>query len=112
MAYISRYTQSCKYLAIYLYERRSLYMSISKKGNEISPAEVPDKKILPIPFNIAAKQGILVNITRNILIKEEEMSYFDGYQNPKKNYFHLPKKISGITKVYDHQRTIKHVIYL
>lgn len=56
-------------------------MSISKKGNEISPAESPDKKILPIPFNIAAKQGILINITRNILIKEEEMSYFDGYQN-------------------------------
>lgn len=88
-------------------------MSISKKGNEISPAKSPDKKILPIPFNIAAKQGILVNITRNILIKEEEMSYFDGYQNPKKkNYLHLPKKISGVAKVSDHQRTIKHVIYL
>lgn len=31
-------------------------MSLSKKGNEISPAESPDMEILPIPFNITAKQ--------------------------------------------------------
>lgn len=43
------------------------------------------------------------------------MSYLrftDGYLNPKKkNICIYRKKKSGVTKVYDHQRTIKEVIY-
>lgn len=44
------------------------------------------------------------------------MSYLrftDGYLNPKKKNIciYRKKKKSGVTEVYDHQRTIKQVIY-